>query len=79
VILLLAVAVVAGLVITQQGQLGAGGAGGHEFVADIDNWQRTDRERVVASPYDFNLSNDLTQVPLTLGQWTGQDVPQTNL
>ena len=79
VIVLLAVAVIAGLVITRQGQLGAGGVSGHEFVADIDNWQRTDRERVVTSPYNFNLSSDLTQIPLTLGQWAGQDVPQTNL
>jgi len=79
VIALLAVAVVAALVITQRGQLGAGGAGGYEYVADIDNWQRTDRERVVRSPYNFNLAGDLKQAPMTLGDWTGVDVPQTNL
>ncbi len=52
---------------------------GHAFVADIDNWRRTERERAVTSPYDFNLAGDLTRLPLQLGDWAGVDVPQTNL
>jgi len=28
----------------------------YEFVADIDNWQRTERERAVTTPFDFSLS-----------------------
>ncbi|PKO23697.1 MAG: hypothetical protein CVU38_02670 [Chloroflexi bacterium HGW-Chloroflexi-1] len=77
---LLVVAVAGALLISQRNRLGASRAGGYEFVADIDNWQRTGRERAVTSPYDFNLESDLAaQVPLTLGDWTGTDVPQTNL
>jgi hypothetical protein len=79
VILLLAVAAIAALAITQRGRLGAGQTSGYEFLADIDNWQRTERERIVTTPYNLNLAGDLNQVPLTLGQWTGADIPQTNL
>lgn len=67
------------LVISQRNQLAATAGGGFEFVTDIDNWQRTDRERAIASPYNFNLAGDLNQVPLQLGDWSGTDVPQTNL
>ena len=52
---------------------------GYEFVADIDNWQRTERERAVTTPFNFNLSGKLSDVPLQLGEWQGEDVPQTNL
>ena len=52
---------------------------GYEFVADIDNWQRTERERAVTTPFNFNLSGELSDVPLQLGEWQGEDVPQTNL
>ncbi len=52
---------------------------GYEFVADIDNWQRTERERAVTTPFNFSLSGKLSDVPLQLGEWQGQDVPQTNL
>ena len=79
VIVLLAAAVAGALFLTQRQRLGASRAGGYEFVADIDNWQRTERERVVTSPYNFNLSADLKQIPLTLGAWKGEDVPQTNV
>lgn len=86
VLALLVIAGGAGLVITRQGPLQTNPAGSQTragapylFVADVDNWQRTDRERVVASPYNFSLSADLQQVPMTLGAWTGKDVPQTNL
>jgi len=67
------------LIISQRGRLSASRDGGYDFVADIDNWQRTDRERAVSSPYNFNLSGDLKEIPLELGAWTGVDVPQTNL
>jgi hypothetical protein len=76
---LLAVAAVGALLITRQQHLGADRGSGYEFVADVDNWQRTERERVIASPYNFNLNADLAQIPLTLGPWLGKDVPQTNV
>jgi hypothetical protein len=73
------VAVLAVFLISQPNHSGTIHGGGHQFVADIDNWRRTDRERVVTSSYDFNLNNDLAALPLTLGEWVGEDVPQTNL
>ena len=76
---LLIVAVAGAWLIMQQQRLSLGGAGGYEFVADVDNWQRTERERVVTSPYNFNLNAELKQIPLTLGPWTGTDEPQTNV
>ncbi len=77
---LLALGTVAALWMTERGGLTVGSPGaGYEFVADVDNWQRTERERVVTSPYNFNLAGDLAQVPLTLGDFAGTDVPQTNL
>ena len=79
VIALLVVAVGVTLLISQRNRLGAGSAGGYEFVADVDNWQRTDRERAVTSPYNFNLGSDLNQLPMQIGDWTGTDEPQTNL
>ncbi len=48
-------------------------------MADIDKWQRTERERAVTSPYNFSLSGDLNQVPMQIGDWAGTDEPQTNL
>ncbi len=83
-------AVGATLLISQRNRLERGGtpgaaaagalaAPGYEFVADIDNWQRTERERAVTSPYNFSLRGKLSDVPLQLGAWQGQDVPQTNL
>jgi hypothetical protein len=80
VIVVLLAAVGATFLISQRNRLGAKAGTGYEFVADIDNWQRTDRERAVTSPYDLSLGSDLsTQVPLELGDWVGEDVPQTNL
>ncbi len=76
VVLLLAVAAV--LFITRGQPLGAG-ENGHTFVADLDLWQRTEHEIVVTSPYNLSLSGKLSDVPLKLGQWIGQDEPQTNL
>lgn len=79
VIALLSVAVIGTLFVGQRERLGVSQASGYEFVSDIDNWQRTDRERAVTSPYDFSLKSNLAAVPMTLGKWVGQDVPQTNL
>jgi hypothetical protein len=76
----LALAAVAALAITFRETLAPGSASaGYEFVADVDNWQRTERERAVTTPFNFNLTADLTQIPLQLGEWQGQDVPQTNI
>jgi hypothetical protein len=79
VILLLAGAVLAAFLISQRSRLGSIQAGGYQFVADVDSWQQTDRERAVTSPYDFNLKSHLASLPLTMGEWVGEDVPQTNL
>lgn len=80
VLLLLIAALGSALIISQRNKLNSTApAAGYEFVTDIDNWQRTERERAVTTPYDFNLAGDLTRVPLQLGDWTGVDVPQTNL
>jgi hypothetical protein len=48
------------------------------YIADLDFWQRTDRERTVVANARFDLAADLNQVPLTIGDWQGQDVPETN-
>ncbi len=79
IVALLLVAVGATLWVTLGRPLGASTASGHEFVADIDNWRRTDRERAVTSPFDFNLAADLKALPLQLGEWQGIEVPQSNL
>ncbi len=80
ILLLLVAAVGSVVVINRRDPLGsAAPAGGYEFVTDIDHWQRTERERAVTTPFDFNLAGDLTRIPLQLGAWTGVDVPQTNL
>lgn len=80
IIVALAVAAVVALAITFRGTLLSPAAGaGYEFVADVDNWQRTERERAVTTPYNFNLAADLKQIPLQLGEWQGEDVPQSNI
>ena len=79
VVVLLAVAAVGALFITQRSQLGAQKSGEFAFVADIDNWQRTEREQAVITPYDFSLESSLDEIPLQLGDWEGKDIPQTNL
>jgi hypothetical protein len=67
------------VLVSQRASLSAGQADGYEFVTDIDNWQRTERERVVLSRFNFSLAANLADLPLTLGKWRGVDVPQTNL
>ncbi len=48
------------------------------YVADLDFWQRTEREVQVRTEVHFDLDHDLEQVPLTVGKWQGKDVPETN-
>ena len=33
----------------------------------------------MTTPFNFSLSGKLSDVPLQLGEWQGEDVPQTNL
>lgn len=48
------------------------------YVVDLDYWQRTDREKQVVSMAHFDLANDLNAIPLSFGEWQGQDMPDTN-
>lgn len=52
----------------------------HQFsyIADLDFWQRTEREKAVIATARFDLAADLHNVPLKLGDWQGEDVPETN-
>ncbi|RME79991.1 MAG: EpsI family protein [Caldilineae bacterium] len=52
---------------------------GYTFVADIDRWRRTGRERAVRARFDFSLGPQLQDLPLEIGDWQGADVPQTNI
>ena len=47
-------------------------------MADIDYWQRSQRERAVNAVAAFDLGHRLDQVPLSIGDWQGQDVPESN-
>lgn len=51
---------------------------GFIYVADLDYWQRTKRERLVKTAIHFDLAHDLNDVPLQIGDWQGEDVPETN-
>ncbi|HXF61493.1 MAG TPA: exosortase-associated EpsI family protein [Caldilineaceae bacterium] len=48
------------------------------YIADLDYWQRTDREMAVQATARFDLDSDLTNVPLVVGDWKGEEVPETN-
>lgn len=48
------------------------------YIADLDYWQRTDREIQVIANARFDLDSQLTNVPLTLGDWKGEEVPENN-
>ncbi|MGC8838344.1 MAG: exosortase-associated EpsI family protein [Anaerolineae bacterium] len=52
---------------------------GYTFVADLETWQATPQEREVVAAFDLRLGADWGQIPLRLGEWTGEDVPQDNL
>lgn len=49
-------------------------------IADIDYWQRTERERLVVAQVAFDLEHELArQVPMVLNEWVGEDKPQDNI
>ena len=50
----------------------------YTYIADLDFWQRTPRETEVSALARFDLDADLNDVPLQLGDWVGEDVPETN-
>ena len=52
---------------------------GYTFVTDIDRWRKTRRERVVRARYDLSLGPQLHDLPLEIGDWVGEDVPQDNI
>jgi len=52
---------------------------GFTYVADLNYWQRTRRERFVRTTAPLDLAHDLNDVPLQIGDWQGEDVPETNL
>jgi len=56
-----------------------GGDGGYTFITDIDRWRKTRRERVVRARYDLSLGPQLHDLPLTIGDWVGEDMPQDNI
>jgi len=53
-------------------------ADGFTYVADLDYWQPTGRERLVQTAMRFDLAHDLNDLPLQIGTWQGEDVPETN-
>jgi hypothetical protein len=61
-----------------RGQYTAARADVNTYIADLDFWQRTERERAVVATARFDLDADLNNVPLVIGDWQGQDVPETN-
>ncbi len=52
---------------------------GYTFLTDIDRWRKTRRERVVRARYDLSLGPQLHDLPLEIGEWKGEDVPQDNI
>jgi hypothetical protein len=50
----------------------------HRYIADLDFWQKTPREATVYAATRFDLNANLADVPATVGNWTGRDVPETN-
>ena len=48
------------------------------YVADLDFWQRTEREATLVANARFDLAGDLNHIPLTIGDWQGVDAPETN-
>jgi hypothetical protein len=73
----LAVAYSAELSPSLWGQVDAMGSS-YTYVADLDYWQRTNREVEVVATARFDLDSDLSDLPLDLGDWSGQVVPESN-
>jgi hypothetical protein len=48
------------------------------YIADLDFWQRTPRERAVVANARFDLAHNLNDVPMQVGTWVGEDAPETN-
>ncbi len=48
------------------------------YIVDLDTWRATERQRRVASWYDFRASPVLHDVPLQIGRWVGQDIEERN-
>lgn len=47
-------------------------------MSDLDFWRRTRREVEVVASFGLDLSGDLNLVPMTIGKWVGQDMPDSN-
>ena len=54
------------------------GAPAITYVSDLDFWQRTPRESNVRAISHFDLDHDLNDVPLQIGDWTGELRPEEN-
>jgi hypothetical protein len=54
------------------------GMGEQTYVADLDFWQRTEREATVNTSVHFDLDHSFTDIPLTFGDWSGEHVPDSN-
>ncbi len=82
--LLIIFAFVAGLVIVYGSQMATALFGddadndAYTYITDLDFWMKTDRETKIVSNARFDLDANLHDVPLTLGDWTGKEVEQTN-
>ena len=61
------------------GDSGSNQVPGFSYVVDLDYWRRTEREQLVKTDLHFDLAHDLDDVPLQIGEWQGEDVPETNL
>ncbi len=56
----------------------AGSSNQFAYITDLDFWQRTPSEKTVIANSHFDLATDLHNVPLQIGDWQGQEVPETN-
>lgn len=52
---------------------------GFRYIADVDLWHRTHRETEVEAISRFDLTHDLNEVPMDVGDWRGEDHPETNV
>lgn len=79
VLLLLALAAVAASYGRDVWQSRQANDGSYTYIADIDRWRRTSREREVQARFDFSLGPQLADLPLQIGDWEGADIPQSNI
>ncbi len=61
-----------------QDRPGVEAADGFTYIADLDFWQRTNREISVTANARLDLDAQLDAVPLTLGRWQGEERPDDN-